>query len=118
MAADPRVRHLVDQLLSSDATPEEVCGQDPELLPEVQNRWLRVRRLRGDLDALFPPERPEPSADDSVLPQVPGYRVEALLGRGGMGVVFRAWHLRLNRPVALKMTLAGAYAGPRERERR
>src|SRR5262245_48048874 len=34
-----------------------------------------------------------------------------------MGVVFRAWHHRLNRPVALKMMLAGAYAGPRERER-
>src|SRR5262245_11597044 len=34
-----------------------------------------------------------------------------------MGVVFRAWHHRLNRPVALKVMLAGAYAGQRERER-
>src|SRR5262249_1945211 len=31
--------------------------------------------------------------------------------------VFRARHLQLNRLVALKMTLAGAYAGPRERRR-
>lgn len=117
MSPDPRVRHLVDQLLNSDATPEEVCGQDTELLPAVRNRWLRVRRLRGELDALFPPEGSDRSADEAALPQVPGYRVEGLLGHGGMGVVFRAWHLRLNRPVALKMMLAGAYAGPRERER-
>ena len=34
-----------------------------------------------------------------------------------MGVVFRARHVRLNRFVALKMVLAGAYAGPQERLR-
>ena len=51
------------------------------------------------------------------LPRVLGYEVQGVLGRGGVGVVYQARHVRLNRPVALKMLLAGAYAVPEELER-
>src|SRR5690349_11121191 len=107
MSDDPRVECLLDELANSHATPEEVCRECPDLLPTVRDQWRRIRQLDAGLNALFPPRDATVafSPDAMDLPRIPGYEVDSVLGHGGMGIVFRARHLGLNRLVALKMAL-------------
>ncbi len=121
MPDELRIQELLEEMLDSQRTPEEVCQGDPDLLCEVRQRWDRMQRVGYQIEALFPSPGSTNREDNSLLlnseiepPHIDGYDVASVLGRGGMGVVFKARHRKLNRFVAVKMLLAGPYASPLE----
>jgi WD40 repeat protein/tetratricopeptide (TPR) repeat protein len=99
---------LVRELVALDIDYRRQAGEEPT----AQDYASRFPNLTlAPLLAVPAAEQARLGAD---LPTVPGYELLRELGRGGMGVVYEARQTGLNRPVALKMILAGAHAGPEE----
>ena len=121
MSHESRIQELVERILGSDLTPEEVAGDNTELLGAVRERLRRSRQVDAEIEALFPSRWDALAspviAREPYLPKIPGYEIRSIIGHGGMGIVYKAMHLRLDRLVAIKMLIAGPFAGPRERGR-
>src|SRR5438270_12076025 len=56
----------------------------------------------------------DPMGQADVPPVPPGYEVLGKLGEGGMGIVYKAKQIALNRIEVLKMIRAGEFASPLE----
>jgi tetratricopeptide (TPR) repeat protein len=116
--------YLLREQLGQAAAVEEYVQRFPRFAEEFRKQIELHRAVRPESgEAPFEDRRTVHAAgerarpQDACLPDVPGYRIMARLGRGGMGVVYKAWQVGLKRLVALKMISGADPSNPEQRAR-
>ncbi len=101
-------------------TLDQTTKEHPVYADDIRELWatlLLTEDLAQDLSALDSLDQEPAFAPASVPKRVGDYELGRELGRGGMGVVFEARQISLNRHVAVKMILRGEFATEAELSR-
>ncbi|TVS15914.1 MAG: serine/threonine protein kinase [Planctomycetaceae bacterium] len=99
---------------------ERVCNQYPEHSAELRRLWgaVMVADAAGSQSHVSQAELSEwPEAVVTLPCRFAGYELLEEIGRGGMGIVYRARQVGLDREVAVKMILRGPLASGVDRQR-
>ena len=122
MPEDPRIEPILERWedlrqQGVEASAEELCKEHPDLLAVVQQRIKALQAMQW-LDSPSNDNEEELPDDLEQVPTTLGrYRLDALIGAGGFGQVWKGFDPELQRTVAIKIPRSGRFGSPQQAAR-